>query len=166
MAPEASVGKLADDELLITRVFNAPVALVFRIWEQKEHMVRWWGPKDFSCTMPEHDFRPGGAWRAIIESPAYGVNRMGGQFREIERERRIVFTFAWEDEDGRPGPETLVTVMFEEQGGKTVQHFHQAPFQDIEARDRHIGGWDSCFDREQIYVETQAVQTQAKGSQP
>lgn len=152
---------MADHELLITRTFNAPVSLVFRIWEQREHRIRWWGPKNFTCTSFDQDFRPGGAWRACIVSDAYGESWMSGVFREIERDKRIVFTFAWEDGRDQPGIETIVTVTFTEQDGKTVQGFHQAPFLNIEGRDSHVVGWNECFDREQVYAESTAT-----GEQP
>ncbi len=158
MTAHASAKRLADDELLITRVFDAPVSQVFRLWEEREHMIRWWGPKDFTCTSLEHDFRPGGKWRACIVSKAYGENWMSGQFREIEKDRRIVFTFAWEEDQPN---ETLVTVTFAAQNGKTVQTFHQAPFRTVESRDSHIGGWNECFDREEAYAEGLA-----RGEQP
>ena len=145
--------ELADDELLIVRTFDAPVALVFRIWELPEHMSRWLGPENFSCTALEQDFRPGGSWRGCIVSDAYGESWMGGRYREIERNRRIVTTFAWDDDNGQPGMETLITVTFEERDGKTMQTFHQTPFISVESRDSHVDGWDSCFNREQAYAE-------------
>jgi uncharacterized protein YndB with AHSA1/START domain len=147
---------LADNELLIVRAFEAPVSLVFRIWETREHMIRWLGPKNFTCTHVDLDFRPGGRWRACIESEAYGKNWMGGQFREIERDKRIVTTFAWEDGRDQPGVETLITVTFTEQDGKTIQSFHQAPFVHVEGRNSHVVGWSECFDREQAYAENLA----------
>jgi uncharacterized protein YndB with AHSA1/START domain len=153
MSATAESRKMADDELLIIRTFDAPVSLVFRIWESREHMIRWLGPKNFTCTALELDFRAGGAWRACIESDAYGQSWMGGRFREIEKDKRIVYTFAWEDGRDQPGVDTLVTVTFAERDGRTVQSFHQAPFLNVEARDSHIGGWNQCFDREQAYAE-------------
>jgi uncharacterized protein YndB with AHSA1/START domain len=149
----AQAGRLADDELRIVRTFDAPVAQVFRIWAERDHMIRWWGPKDFTCTALDMDFRPGGAWRACIVADAWGELWTGGRIREIEPNRRIVLTFAWEEERDRPGHETLVTVTFAETDGKTVQTFHQAPFLNVEARDSHIVGWNECFDREQDYAE-------------
>jgi uncharacterized protein YndB with AHSA1/START domain len=145
--------EIGDDELLIMRSFDAPVALVFRIWEDRDHMIRWLGPKDFTCTHLDSDFRPGGKWRACIVSEAYGESWMGGEYREIEKNKRIVYSFAWEDGRDQPGMDTLVTVTFHEENGRTVQNFHQAPFISVEARDSHIGGWNQCFDREQTYAE-------------
>lgn len=153
MSARPSARELANDELLITRTFDAPVPLVFRIWESREHMIRWWGPEGFTCTSLDLDFRPGGGWRACIESQAYGRTWMSGRFREIERDRRIVFTFVWEDGSEQPGVETLVTVTFAEAEGRTVQSFHQAPFTDVATRDSHVSGWNECFDREQAYAE-------------
>jgi len=152
---------IADDELFITRVFDAPVSLVFHIWEHREHAIKWWGPKEFTTTHMEMDFRVGGAYRACIVSERYGENWMGGIYREIERDKRIVFTFAWENEGGKPGVETLVTITFREENGKTIQTFHQSPFLTVVSRDNHVGGWNSFFDREQAYAEKLAAEGQS-----
>lgn len=147
---------MSDNELLITRSFDAPVALVFRMWSEREHMQRWLGPTAFTCSSLELDFRPGGAWRACIVAAAFGERWMGGRFREIEANRRIVFSFAWDNDRGQPGVETLVTVTFEEQDGKTIQRFHQAPFLNVEDRDSHIDGWNESFDKQRAYAKTLA----------
>lgn len=143
---------LRDDELLIVRAFDAPVALVFRMWEDLEHRARWWGPKGFTCKHIEQDFRPGGAWRACISSPEHGDIWHGGVFREIERDRRIVFTFAW-DEGPAGGVQTVITVTLAEANGVTIQTFHQTPFTSVERRDSHVTGWSQLLDREQSHVE-------------
>ena len=67
MTQRAETRPVADDELLIERTFDAPAALVFRIWEKPEHMQRWWGPKDFTCTSLSLDFRPGGNLGATVQ---------------------------------------------------------------------------------------------------
>jgi uncharacterized protein YndB with AHSA1/START domain len=152
MPPEAE-RPVADDELLITRIFDAPVALVFKLWAEREHLVRWFGPRNFTCTHLEMDFRPGGAWRACIMSDSYGERWMSGRYQTIEPERRIVTSFAWEQPHGQLGHENLVTVTFAEQDGRTVQTFHQAPFRDVAARDAHVRGWSSALDSEQAYLE-------------
>ena len=152
--------KIADDELLIERTFDAPVALVFRIWEDRDHMIRWFGPKDFTCTHLDSDFRPGGKWRACIKSSAGRELWMGGVYRDIERNEHIIYTFAWENTGEEPGVENLITVSFREQDGKTLQSFHQAPFKTVESRDSHIGGWTQFIDREQAYVEIFAREAQ------
>ncbi len=149
---EAAIG---DDELLISRNFDAPPALVFRLWESCEHRMRWWGPKDFTCTHMEQDFRPGGDWRACISAKAYGDSWMHGRFIAIERNRRIEFSFAWEDGRGRQDAWTTVTVTFEEASGRTLQRFHQRPFETVAERDSHVAGWSECLDREADYLQSQ-----------
>lgn len=153
IAAPPGAAPLRNDELFIVRAFDAPVPLVFRMWEDIHHRVRWWGPKGFTCRHFEQDFRPGGAWRACIWSPEYGENWQGGVFREIERDRRIVFTFIW-DTGPAGGVETVVTVTFAEQDGVTVQTFHQSPFDSVERRDSHVVGWSQLLDSEQAYVES------------
>lgn len=144
---------LADDELLITRIFDAPADLVFSLWAEPTHFRRWMGPEDFDCPVAEFDFRVGGAYRAMIRSEAQGENWFGGVYREIEPGRRLVFTFAWDNDGPSAGVETLVTITFTERGGKTVQTFHQTPFLNVERRDSHVGGWSGAFDKAQAYVE-------------
>lgn len=149
---------LRDDELLIERSFDAPLALVFRLWEERDHIMRWWGPEAFTTTELDWALVPGRPWRGAMASKQYGVSRFGGVIREVERERRIVFTFQWAAGGGPADhPETLVTVTFAARDGKTVQTFHQAPFDSVESRDSHVGGWDSLFNRQQLYAENIAV---------
>ena len=145
--------RLADDELLITRTFDAPPSVLFALWSKPEHMRRWMGPANFTCPEAEIDFRVGGAYRAMIKSVEHGENWFGGVYREIEQDRRLVFTFKWDNDGPSAGVETLVTITFEERAGRTVQTFHQKPFLNVERRDSHVGGWSEAFDKQQAYAE-------------
>src|SRR5215207_6544179 len=102
-------------ELEITRVFDAPRELVFKVWTQPEHLVRWWGPKGFTTPSCQIDVRPGGAYRTLIRSAEGKDHWMRGVYREVVPPERLVMRFAWEDENGEPGHETLVTVSFADQ---------------------------------------------------
>jgi uncharacterized protein YndB with AHSA1/START domain len=144
--------KIADDELLIMRTFDAPASVLFALWSKPEHMKRWMGPSNFTCPEAEIDFRVGGAYRALITSPEHGENWFGGIYREIVPNRRLVFTFAWDNDGPSAGVETLVTITFEEKGRKTVQTFHQKPFPTVERRDSHVGGWTEAFDKLGTYA--------------
>ena len=140
-------GALAEPELVIMRVFNAPRDLVWKAWTDPKQSVRWWGPKHCPATLVEMDLRPGGNWRGQLRSTEDGrVLSHKGVFREVLAPERLVFTFSW-DEDGERGLETLVTVTFADQNGKTLMTFRQIPFQSVEERDGHKGGWTSAFDR-------------------
>ena len=156
MTTATSARKLRDDELFITREFDAPRALVWRMWEDEDHRRRWWGPEGFAILSLESDFRVGGAWRVHMHSDAYnGGGWSAGVYREIEKPHRIVFTFAWGEGSGET-IETLVTVTLEERDGKTFQHFHQTPFSSVESRDSHVGGWNSLFNKEAAYAKAMA----------
>lgn len=135
--------------LVIERLIDAPVALVFRVWTTPEHLARWLGPKDFTPHSIRMDFRPGGDWSAMIRSPEGAEYPMGGAYREIVQNRRLAFTFRWTGEDG---PDTLVTVTFEPIGEKTRLTFAQTPFETIESRDSHLDGWGECLDRLTAYI--------------
>lgn len=145
--------ELRDDELLITRTFDAPPSLVFRLWSQAQHMQRWLGPQGFTCTHCEIDFRPGGKWLACIESEASGPLWMGGEFREIDPDARIAFTFGDRDPAANIHPNTEVVVTFTDRGGgKTLQTFHQTGFPTADFRDGHVVGWTSAFEKAEAYA--------------
>jgi uncharacterized protein YndB with AHSA1/START domain len=152
MAATTNAAIPAERELVITRVLDAPRSLVFKVWTQPEHLVRWWGPKGFTAPTCELDLRPGGAWRACIRSPEGTDHWMQGVYREIVEPERLVFTFAWENDQGEPGHGTLVTVTFADEDGKTRLTFHQAVFETVESRDSHHGGWSECLDRLEDYL--------------
>lgn len=142
----------AERELVITRILDAPRSLVFKVWTNPEHLVHWWGPRDFTTPSCKMDVRPGGTYRILIRSPEGKDHWMQGVYREIVEPDRLVFTFAWEDEKGAPGWETLVTVTFTEHDGKTKLTFHQAIFESTDERDSHHEGWSECFDRLETYL--------------
>lgn len=150
---------LADDELLITRAFDAPASLMFALWTDPQHFKNWMGPGSYECREAEMDVRVGGAFRAMIYSDEHGgENWFGGVYREIEPNRRLVFTFKWDN--GPSGDvESLVTITFEERDGKTTQLFHQSRFLNVERRDSHVGGWNSAFNKQQTYAEQTAKET-------
>ena len=139
-------------ELVITRIFAAPRQLVFKAWTEPERMMQWWSPRGFTTTSCTVDLRPGGAWRCCMRSPEGTEHTERGVYREIVEPERLVFTHAWEDADGKPGHETLVTVTFAEHGGKTTVTFHQAVFESVAARDSHQEGWGEGLDNLAAYL--------------
>ncbi len=143
-------------ELNIARTFDAPLDLVWRIWTHRDHVLKWWGPKDYETTDVDWDFRVGGAYRVVIANTSGGGNSMGGRFIEIVPNERIVLTFAWSPGNDPIGQETLITVTFSEANGRTTQTFHQSAFRDADTRDSHVGGWTQVIDREQAYIDAAA----------
>ncbi len=102
-------------ELVLTRVIDAPRELVFKMWTDANHVARWWGPKYFTNPVCELDARPGGAIRIDMRGPDGTVYPMQGVFREIvEPERIVLTTSAFEGK-----LEVLNTVTFVNDKGKT-----------------------------------------------
>ena len=134
-------------ELVITRVFDAPRDLVWKAWTEPERIKQWSAPKGFTIPVAEGELRPGGAWKSCMRKPDGTDLWLAGVYREIDEPKRLVFTHAWLDEHGHPGPETLVTVILAERGGKTEMTFRQSGFDSADSRDGHAGGWNECFDR-------------------
>jgi uncharacterized protein YndB with AHSA1/START domain len=151
-----------DRVLEVTRVFAAPRRLLFQVWIEPGHLVRWWGPRGF--TMPSHsiDVRPGGAYRFCMRSPDGGLHWLRGVYREIVEPERLVFTYAWEDAAGAPRHETLVTVRFAELGDRTQLTLRQELFESVTARDLHREGWASNLDRLADYLAADAAMQQER----
>jgi uncharacterized protein YndB with AHSA1/START domain len=107
-------------DLVITRVFDAPRALVFRAWTETQHVAQWWGPKGFTNPVCEMDLRVGGELRIHMRAPDGVVYPMKGVFEEILPPERLVFVSSALDGAGKSMFDILNTVLFAEQDGKTT----------------------------------------------
>jgi uncharacterized protein YndB with AHSA1/START domain len=152
---ELKVTTPSDREIVMTRVFDAPRDLVFAAHTSCEHMAHWWGPRKYEFASCEMDFRPGGKWRIVHRGPE-GEEDQGfrGEFREIERPERIVWTFEWE---GMPGHISVDTLTFEEHDGKTTIT-GTSVFDTVEDRDGMLQsgmeeGAAETYDRLDEYLE-------------
>ena len=113
----------SDLEILMTRVFNAPRSLVFEALSKPEHVARWWGPRNMSLTVCEIDFRVGGAWRYVLQTPNGPSPAFKGVYLEITAPHRLVFTEIF-DEPKVGSPEWTTTITLEEHNGKTTLTSH------------------------------------------
>ncbi len=113
----------ADRELVYTRIFDAPRALVFEAWTDPKHVVQWWGPTGFTTAIQEMDVRPGGVWRLVMRGPDGVDYRNRIVFLEVVKPSRLVYKH-----DPEPGSEPVTfqtTVTFAEENGKTKLTMHQ-----------------------------------------
>jgi uncharacterized protein YndB with AHSA1/START domain len=110
-----------EQELVLTRVFDASRELVFKAWTDPKRVAQWWRPRGFTNPVCELDVRPGGAIRIHMRGPDGTVYPMTGVYQEVVEPERIVFTSAALDAEGNALFELLTTVTFAEQGGKTKQ---------------------------------------------
>ncbi len=130
-------------EMILTRVFDAPRELVFKVWSDPAHVRRWWGPKGFTLPGCEMDFRPGGAYRFVMRGPGGQDYPFQGVYREIVVPERIVFTAIL---DNLPGHELVTTVTFAEEGGKTKLTVRQTTPPGEAGRGQNQG-WSESLDR-------------------
>ena len=111
--------EVTGQELVITRILDAPRELVFNVWTDPKHLAQWWGPRGFTNPVCEVDPHPGGAIRIHMRGPNGAVHPMTGVYQEVVRPERLVFTSSALDKEGKPLFEVLTIVTFAEQGGKT-----------------------------------------------
>jgi uncharacterized protein YndB with AHSA1/START domain len=146
------------NELLITRVFDAPREQVWRAWTDPEHFKKWWGPEHFTAPVSEIDLRVGGTYFNCMRSPDGKDYYTTGVYREIVPLERIVYTDSFADENGNVVPasdygmaeiptETEVTVTFEEQDGKTKMTLKHVGLPAGEQSEMAEAGWNGSFDK-------------------
>jgi uncharacterized protein YndB with AHSA1/START domain len=130
----ANVTLPADDQILITREFDAPRHLVYKAWTTPELVGRWWTAKRGEATVMEIDLRVGGKWRYVMVADGGMEVGFHGEYREIVPNERIVSTEVFE---GAPDAESVNLLTLTETDGRTrlellVQHRTK------EHRDMHI----------------------------
>jgi len=138
--------------LRLERIIPAPIERVFEAFIVPEQIAAWWGPE--YCTIPDYsiDVRPGGKWRTVMKLPDGNQPEVSGVYRAIEKNKRLVFTWAWKQEDGSRGHETEVTVTFEPVGKHTKLTLVQTLFAEEVHRDNHLKGWESSFNSLEKYL--------------
>ncbi|HET7855746.1 MAG TPA: SRPBCC family protein [Gaiellaceae bacterium] len=130
----ATVTLPADEQILITREFDAPKELVYKAFTTPELVRQWWHAKRGEMTVAEIDLRVGGKWRYVMVADGGTEVGFHGEYREIVPNERIVSTEIFE---GYPDEEAVNTATFTEADGRTtleilVQHSSK------QARDMHI----------------------------
>jgi uncharacterized protein YndB with AHSA1/START domain len=155
-APDTDVQQAT--ELVITRVFDAPVDQVWKAWTDPEEIKKWWGPQHFTAPEIKHDLRVGGTYLYCMRSPDGQDFWSTGTFREIVPMERIVATDSFADAEGNVVPsshygmegfplEMVTTVTFEEQDGKTKLTVRQAGLPAGEMAEQTEAGWNESLDK-------------------
>ena len=128
----AKVTLPTDEQILITREFDAPRHLVYRALTTPELVKRWWNAKRGEVTIAEIDLRVGGKWRSVMVADDGSEVGFHGEYREIVPNERIVSTEAYE---GIPDPDanaTVNTITLVEQDGRTsMSVLVQAPSKEV-----------------------------------
>lgn len=120
MTNKTKSGMIIDSEkfeIVISRVFDAPRALVFKVYTDPKMIPQHWGPRNLTTVIDKLDLRPGGVWRFVQHDPEGNEFAFNGVYREVTPPERLVYSFEFE---GMPGHILEETITFEEHGGKTT----------------------------------------------
>jgi uncharacterized protein YndB with AHSA1/START domain len=154
------MGERNKNELVITRIFDAPRETVWKYWTDSEYAKKWWGPKDFTCPFARIDFRTGGKYLLAMRSKEGQEFWSTGTFKEIVPMEKIVETDSFADKEGNIVPSTHygmenfpleleITVTFEDLGDKTRMRLTHSGIENIDERMRleMEHGWNESFDK-------------------
>lgn len=103
-------------EFTMTRTFDAPRALVYKVMTDPKLVPQWWGPAKHETIVDKMDFKPGGVWRYVQRDPDGQEFAFRGEYREVVPNERIVQTFEFEP---MPGHIIVETITFEDVDGRT-----------------------------------------------
>jgi uncharacterized protein YndB with AHSA1/START domain len=107
-----------DRQIIIIRQFDAPARVLFLAHSKPEHVMKWFGPVGWPLTTCKMDFRVGGRYHFAMTGPGDEPGPpFGGEYLEIEPDRRIVYTNGF---DAAGSPRFEVAITFDEAGGKTT----------------------------------------------
>jgi len=135
--------------LTIKKRFNKPPARVYVAWTNPEELMKWMGPRETVACTVEADVRVGGRYHIRMKTSDGEEHKVGGVYREVVPNERLVFTWAWRS---TPDRESLVTIALKPEGGGTLMTFTHEQFFDEAARDRHEHGWSGTFEKLQAYL--------------
>lgn len=136
MTTKTTVTLPSDTEIRVTRLFRHPRGLVWAATTRPEHVASWWGPRGYTLTRCEMDFRVGGTWRFVLRRPDGAEDPFCGEYQEIVPTERLVQTFVYDVPVIRDHPATETATYEERDGGTllTVTIAHASK----EARDGHL----------------------------
>jgi uncharacterized protein YndB with AHSA1/START domain len=138
-------GFIAKPSLTVKRRLNAPPEKVYAAWTDPEKIAHWFAPARARAGTGRAsiDARIGGRYRVSFTMEDGEHFEVGGVYREMVPNRRLVFSWAWHS---TPERESLVTVSLQPDGEGTLLTLHHEQFFDEAARDGHERGWNSCLD--------------------
>ncbi|MEX2583851.1 MAG: SRPBCC domain-containing protein [Gemmatimonadota bacterium] len=132
-------------ELSFERTLRAPVDRVWAALTDAGQVEQWYGPgEEFRIEVEEWDCRIGGKYRVAMHHRDGQTHTCYGEFKDLEPNRRIAYTWAWADQ---PPLDTLVTFALTAEGDQTRLHFTHAGFPSEEVRGQHEMGWTGSLER-------------------
>jgi uncharacterized protein YndB with AHSA1/START domain len=145
----ASPSIAAKPSLTLKRRFNAAPEKVYAAWTQPAQITQWFGPDAGGVKHAETDLRTGGRFTIAFNTEDGEEHQVNGVYREVVRNKKLVFTWAWRS---TPERESLVTVLIEPDGDGSLLTLTHEQFFDEAARDRHSHGWTGSLDKLERYL--------------
>lgn len=153
---ESHAGSADGATLVMSRSFDATADAVFDAWTRREEWQAWIGPRGVQCEVTALDARVGGRFRIIMHTPDGRKMQIAGEFREVDRPRKLVLTWGLET---HPDHNSLITLTFRDVGQRCEFTLRQEGLVTAENRDAHGAGWSSAFGKLQDYLEAQTGET-------
>ena len=145
MATTSRQPQQSERTLEIRRTFRAPRPRVFDAWTRAEELQRWFAPGPLTTAVAESDLRVGRRYRITMRAPDGAEHTVTGIYHVIERPKRLVYSWRWEDKPS--AGESTVTVEFNDLGASTeVVLRHEGLPNDKEVAD-HQHGWNGCLEK-------------------
>ena len=141
--------------LELERVLNAQNDRIFRAFTEPSELAKWWGPHGFTTPEIVRDLTVGGSYRFTMQPPDGEAFHLSGQFLEIDRPSRLVYTFRWEEPDP-DDRETVVKLAFRAVGEATRVVLWQGDFATEARLALHQSGWTDSFDKLRELIESTA----------
>jgi uncharacterized protein YndB with AHSA1/START domain len=145
------VSKPQSPSLTLKRKLSAPAEKVFAAWTDPEKIIHWFGPAETAdgSVRADMDVRVGGRFRISFRDQDGQYHEVGGTYREVVPNERLVFSWAWHS---TPERESLVTITLKPDGDATMLTLHHERFFDEKARDGHERGWSGTLEKLARYL--------------
>jgi len=143
---------LTKPSLTLKRRLRAPPAKVFAAWTDPQELAVWFGPSHTiaGSVRAELDVRVGGRFTVSFMTDDGERHQVGGTYREVVPDSRLVFSWAWHT---TPERESLVTITLAAEAGGTLLTLHHEQFFDEKARDGHERGWTGTLEKLERYFD-------------
>ena len=159
MSNNNSVQTTKTRDLVVTRIFDAPVEQVWKAWSDPDQVMRWWGPHGFTAPVAKMDFREGGTSLVCMSAPGFGDLYNTWTYREIKPMRQIEFIQHFADKDGNKidpvsiglppdiPKEVRHVVTFKDAGNKTEMTVTEFGYTSEQTLEISKSGLEGCLDK-------------------
>jgi uncharacterized protein YndB with AHSA1/START domain len=144
--------KTAPPSLAIKRFINAPRARVYAAWTDPGQLKQWFGPEGIKTDELVAEARTGGQFRWELRNPEGERMSVRGEYQELQPEKKIVFTWQWEDDEVWEDHVSVVTVELSDREGGTELSLTHEQLPNEKSRDGHDGGWNSALNKLETFL--------------